>query len=152
MSCGPRSPGRTQTGVSILTGTTKYRFSRIHRSAIFYLKNTKFAVGVPTYGRRLNSKFEANHSSCFRDTSDQNFTFFSLFSSYSSSFHTNTKTTLLNSRMYAWNKVKFGTRVGQPKANISTKFGGYPMKILVVISDNSHKQRLICLPAYRVNC
>ena len=42
--------------------------------------------------------------------------------------------------MHALIKLKFGTPTGQLKANISTKFGGYPTKIFVVISDNSHKK------------
>ena len=60
MSCGPRSLGRAQTGVNILTGTTKLRFSCIHRSMKFYLKITKFAVELPAYKGRLDSKIEVN--------------------------------------------------------------------------------------------
>ena len=48
--------GRAQTEVSILTGTTKLRFSHIHRSMTFYLKITKFAVELPAYKGRLDSK------------------------------------------------------------------------------------------------
>ena len=52
----PKKTGRAQTGVSMLTGITKSRFSRIHRSVIFYPKNTKFAVEVRAYNRKLHSK------------------------------------------------------------------------------------------------
>jgi len=52
----PKKMGRAQTGVSILTGITKSRFSRFHRSVIFYPKNTKFAVEVPAYNRKLHNK------------------------------------------------------------------------------------------------
>ena len=45
--------------------TTKYRFSYIHRSEIFYLKSTKFGVEVSAYNRRLHSKFEVNCASHF---------------------------------------------------------------------------------------
>ena len=56
VSCGPTSPGRVQMGVSILPGTTKLQFSCIHRSMTFYLKITKFAVELPVYKGRLDSK------------------------------------------------------------------------------------------------
>ena len=79
VSCGPRSPGRAQTGVSILTGTTKLRFSRIHISVTFYLKITKFVVELPAYKGRLDSKIEVNHARHFRDTRDQSFSFCSSF-------------------------------------------------------------------------
>jgi len=42
--------------------------------------------------------------------------------------------------MHALIKLKFGTRAGQPKANISTNFGGYPTKISVVMRGNSRKK------------
>jgi len=54
--CGPRSLGRAQTGVSILTGTTKLRFSCIHGSVTFYTKITKFAVDLPACKGRQDSK------------------------------------------------------------------------------------------------
>ena len=81
VSYGPRSPRRAKTGVSILTGTTKQPFSRTHRFVIFDLKITKFAVEVPTYKGRLDSKIKVNHASHFRDTSEQIFkVFFFIFS------------------------------------------------------------------------
>jgi len=49
-----------------------------------------------------------------------------------------------NSGMHTFIELKFGTRAGQPKANISTKFCEDPTKILVVINDYLCKQRLIC--------
>ena len=79
VSCGPRKTGRAQTGVSILTGTTKTRFSRIHRSVIFYPKITKFAVELPAYKGTLHTKIEVNRASRFRDTSEQSFIFCSSF-------------------------------------------------------------------------
>ena len=51
----PKKPGVRRNG-SILTGTTKWQFSRIYRSVIFYLKNTKFAVEVITGGYIPNLK------------------------------------------------------------------------------------------------
>ena len=44
--------------LSILTGTTKLRFSPIYNSVVFYLINPKVAVDVPAYQRRLHTKFE----------------------------------------------------------------------------------------------
>ena len=79
VSCGPRGPGRVQTGVIILIGTTKLRFSHIHRSVTFYPKITKFAVELPTYKGRLDSQIEVNRARCFRDTRDQSFSFCSSF-------------------------------------------------------------------------
>ena len=74
-----KKTGRAQTGVSILTGITKSQFSRTYRSMIFYPKNTKFAVEVPAYNRKLHSEVEVNHASRFQDKSDQGFSFFSSF-------------------------------------------------------------------------
>ena len=88
--CGPRSPGRAQTRVSIFTGTTKQQFLYIHRSVIFYLKITKFAVEVPACKGRLHTKIEVNHSGHFRDTSEQSFRVY-FFSFSSLSFYTNHK-------------------------------------------------------------
>ena len=76
----------------MLTGVTKSQFSRIHRSVIFYLKNTKFTVEVPAYNRKLHSKVEVNFASCFQDMGNQSFGFCSSF--FSSSFCTNIKITL----------------------------------------------------------
>jgi len=44
-----------------------------------------------------------------------------------------------NSGMHAWIELD-RTRARQPKANISTKFGGYPTERFVVISDKSCKK------------
>ena len=63
--------------VSILTGTTKSRYSRIHNSVVFYLINSKVAVEVPAYQRGLHTIFEENHVKRFRDMSEQTFKFFS---------------------------------------------------------------------------
>ena len=73
--------------MSILTGTTKSRFSRIHNSVVFYLINPKVAVEVPAYQRRVHTKFEENRAKRFQDMSEQTFKFFSSFFS-SSSFRT----------------------------------------------------------------
>jgi len=54
----------------------KKRFSRIHRSVIFYSKLTKFAVKVVAYKGRLDTKFEVNCVRRFRDMRDQNSSFF----------------------------------------------------------------------------
>ena len=62
--------------ISILTGTTK---SCIRNSIIFYLKNTKVTVEVPTYQGRLHIKFEENRVKRFRDMSEQTFEFISFF-------------------------------------------------------------------------
>ena len=56
--------------------TTKSPFSRIHNSMIFYLKNTKVTVEVPTYEGRLHTKFEENRVKSFQDMSEQTFEFF----------------------------------------------------------------------------
>ena len=61
---------------SILTGTTKLRFSCIHSSVVFYLIDTKFAVEVPSYQRRLHTKFEESSVGLSQDMSEQTFMFF----------------------------------------------------------------------------
>jgi len=148
----PKKTGRAQTGVSILTGITKSQFSRIHRSMIFYLKNTKFAVEVPAYNRKLHSKVEVNRTSRFRHTIDQSLSFCSSFFFLLILLLLHKHKNHSNSGMHTLIKLKFGTHVGQPKVNINAKFCEDPTKILVVINDYSCKQRSICWPAYRINC
>ena len=102
--------GRAQTGVSILTGITKSRFSCIHRSVIFYLKNTKFAVEVLAYNRKLHSKVEVNCVSRFQNTSDQSFgfcsSFFFLFFLHKHKNHS-------NSGIHSSIELKFGATKGK---------------------------------------
>ena len=86
VSCGPRS--RRATPVNILTGRTKTSFSHLCISVITYPIGTKFATQLPASQGSLQSKFEGNRSSHFRDTSCQSFVFFSSFFFSSSSFHT----------------------------------------------------------------
>ena len=121
-----KKTGRVQTGVSILTGITKSQFPRIHRSVIFYPKNTTFVVEVLAYNRKLHSKVEVNCTSCFLDTSDQNFgfcsSFFFFFFLYKHRNHS-------NSGMHHFIELKFGTRAGQPKANINVKICEDSIKI-----------------------
>ena len=97
VSCGQRKQGVHKWEQVYL------RFSRIYRSVIFYLKNTKFAVKVPAYNWKLHSKVEVNHASRFRDTSDQSFGFCS--SLIFTSFRTNSKIPLTRECMpqSSWN-------------------------------------------------
>ena len=133
VSCDPRSPGCAQTGVSTLTGKTKLRFSRIHRSVTFYPKITKFAVELPAYKGRLDSKIEVNRARCFRDTRDLSVSFCSLFF-FSSSFRTNHKIGS-NSQVHTPIRLKFGTLV-----DVSINFGQNPYKLLKVIYNRSFAQ------------
>ena len=118
----PKKPWACATGVSILTGTTKHQFSCIHRSMTFYPKFTKFAVEVPAYKGRLDSKFEVNRARRFRDMRDQSFSFCSSFFSPPSSFHTNHKVGF-NLQARTLISLKFGTLVGCIQANSGTNFG-----------------------------
>ena len=107
VSCGPRS--WRATPVSILTGRTKTSFSHICISVITYLIGTKFATQLPASQGSLQSKFEGNRSSHFRDTSCQStqFVFFSsfFFSSSSSPFRTLAKIAITSKRVLRspWN-------------------------------------------------
>ena len=56
VSCGPRKRGACN-GVSILTGTTKSRFSRICSSVIPYPNGTKFTVELASTQGRPDFKF-----------------------------------------------------------------------------------------------
>ena len=60
-------------------------------------------------------QFSCIHRSVIRDTSEQSFSFCLFFSSF---LHKHS-----NLKMNASIKMKFGTRAGQPKANISTNLG-----------------------------
>ena len=78
--CRAAQENRTRANyLSILTGTTKLQFSPIHNSVVFYLINSKVAVEVPAYQRRLHTKFEENCVKRFQDMGEQTFKFFSLF-------------------------------------------------------------------------
>jgi len=63
--CAAEENGARANYVSILTGTTKLRFSHIHNSVVFYLINPKVAVEVPAYQGRLHTKFEENRTKAF---------------------------------------------------------------------------------------
>ena len=115
----PRIPGN---GSEYINRNNKVAiFMHLYIYVIFYPKNTKFAVEVPTHDGRLHSKFGVNHASHFWDTRDQSFSFFLFFFSHK---HKNRS----NSETRASIGLKFGKRV---KANnISTKFCEDPTKIL----------------------
>ena len=108
VSRGPRSPGCTNEGEEQQSSDFH---AYVYISVIFYLKNTKFALEVPAYNRI--------------------FSFFFLIFFFLSHKHKNRS----NSETHASIEQKFGKCLGQPKANISTKFRGDPTKILVVISS-----------------
>ena len=61
----PQENGARAKYVSILTGITKSRFSRIHNSVVFYLIDPRIAVEVPAYQGRLHTKFEENRAKRF---------------------------------------------------------------------------------------
>ena len=69
--------------VSILTERKKTQYSHLCSSVIPYPIGTKFAREVPASKGSLQTKFEENRSSHFRDTSEQNFVLISSFSSSS---------------------------------------------------------------------
>jgi len=50
--------GTRANGVSILTGTTKSRFSHIRRSVMSSSNDTKFTVELASTQRRPHSEFE----------------------------------------------------------------------------------------------
>ena len=62
------------------------QFSHLCSSVIPYPIGTKFAREVPASKGSLHTKFEENHFSHFRDTSEQNFVLISSFFSSSTSF------------------------------------------------------------------
>ena len=108
LPCGPRKRG-ARNGVSIFTGPTKARFSRIRSSVIPYPNGTKFTVELASTQGRPDFKFYEDPSSCFRDMSQQNFVKISSF--FSSSFRT-LCVNHYNSHMRASIWLKFGTCIG----------------------------------------
>ena len=135
--------------VSILTGRKKTQFSHLCSSVIPYPIGTKFAREVPACKGSLHTKFEENHSSHFRDTSEQNFVLISSFFS-SSSFRTFRKIRH-KTRIRARIGLKFGTLKGLIKADLCTNFGRNPMNIHGVMTDYLRKIRSKVCHAYRVN-
>ena len=153
----PKKTGARATYVSILTGTTKSRFSRICISVISYPINTKFIVKLLSIYGRPHTKFEGYHSSRSRDTSQQNFVFFSSFfssssssSSFSSSFRTLCKD-CSNSQARIPIRLKIGTLIGSLKANVCINFRASRIKFEGVISDFMRKLKLNFCHAYRVS-
>ena len=134
--------------VSILTGRKKTHFSHLCSSVVPYPIGTKFAREVPVSKGSLHTKFEENHSSHFRDTSEQNFVLISSFSSFStSSFRKIRHKTRMHTRI----GLKFGTLKGLIKADLCTNFGRNPMNIHGVMTDYLRKIRSKVCHAYRVN-
>ena len=137
--------------VSILTGRKKTQFSHLCSSVIPYPIGTKFAREVPASKGSLYTKFEENHSSHFRDTSEQNFVLISsFFSSSTSSFRTLRKIRH-KTRIHARIELKFGTLKGLIKADLCTNFGRNLMNIHGVMTDYLRKIRSKVCHAYRVN-
>ena len=137
--------------VSILTGSKKTQFAHLCSSVIPYPIGTKFAREVPASMGSLHTKFEENHSSHFRDTSEQNFvSISSFFSSSTSSFRTLRKIRY-KTRIRARIGLKFGTLKGLIKADLCTNFGRNPMNIHGVMTDYLRKIRSKVCHAYRVN-
>ena len=122
--------------VSILTGTTKSWFSHIHNSVVFYLINSKVAVEVPAYLRRLHIKFEENRVKLFRDMSKQTFKFFS------SSFRTLEKIAVTHKLVLqsSWNLVHLSGVKRQLSASILVRICS---RFLRVIIDHLCKTKAI---------
>jgi len=137
--------GVRANGVSILTGTTKSRFSRICNSMMAYPNGTKFAVELASMKWRPRFKFLQDPSNCSGDMSQQNFIKIS-------SFFRTLWVNRYNSRMCASIWLKFGTRIRGLKVNASIKFGINPINIQGVTSDFMHKTKSNFCQAYRVNC
>ena len=117
----------------------KTQFSHLCSSVIPYSIGTKFATDVPASYGSLHTKFEEHRSSHFRDMSGQKFVLISsFFSSSTSSFRTLCKIRH-KTRMRAPIELKFGTREGLIKADLSTNFGRNPMNIHGVMTNYSRK-------------
>ena len=108
--CAAQENGARTNGVSILTGTTKLWFSRIHISIMLDSNGTKFTVEVPSTQGKQHSKFEEDSFSHSRDTSNQTFKKFFVFFSFSS-FCILCKN---HYNLYMWTSIwlKFGTLIG----------------------------------------
>ena len=106
--------------MSILTGRKKTQVSHLCSSVISNPIGTKFATEVPASLRSLHAKFEENHSSYFRDTSEQSFIL--IFSFLFFSFRTLRKIRH-KTRMRARIRLKCGTLKGLIKADLRTNFG-----------------------------
>ena len=116
----PKKPWAHANGSEYINRNNK-RFSRIHKSMIFYLEISKFAVEVPSYKWRLHTKIKVNRASLFRDMKDLCFFF-------PSSFCTNYKIGS-HSQVYTPIRLKFGTLVWCIKANSGTNFNDNTAKL-----------------------
>ena len=134
--------------VSILTGTTKSRFSRICSSVMAYPNGIKFTVELASMKGRPRFKFYQDPLSRSWDMSQQNFVKISSFFS-SLSFRTLCKNRH-NSCVRASILLKFDTRIGGLKANTSINFWVNLINI-EVISDFMQKSKSNFCQAYRVN-
>jgi len=139
--------GARANGVSILTGTTNSRFSRICSSVIAYPNGTKFTVELASIKEKSHFKFQQDPLSCSRDMSQQNFLkflhFFLFFLCHFAHFAkiTITRVCVLRS---CW-------CIGGLKANTSIDFWINLINIEGVISDFIHQSKSNFCQAYRVN-
>jgi len=115
--------GTCANGVSMSTGTTKYRFSRICSSVMPYTNGTKSTAELASMKEMPHLKFCQDPSSRSRDMSQQNFikisSFFSSFFSFVIS-HTFQKS--LQLAFACSDLAEIGTCIRGQKANASINF------------------------------
>ena len=140
--------GVSVNGVSILTETTKSRYSRIHSSVMSYPNGTKCTVELASMQGRPHFKLWQDPLSCSWDMSQQ--IFIKIPSFFSFSFCTLCKH-CYNWCMRALIWLNFGTYIGGLKENSSTNFGVNLINIERVKRDFIHKANANFFPAYRVN-
>ena len=133
---------RVKVDESILTGTIKSRFSRIHNSVVFYLINPKVALEVPAYQRWLRTKFEENRAKRFRDMSEQTFKFF-FFVFFSSSFRTLEKIDISHKPVLqsSWNLVHLSGVKRRLSASILVRIRSRSLELHII--DHLHKTKAI---------
>ena len=145
--CAAQENGASANRVSILTETTKLRFSRIRSSVIPHPNGTKFTVELASTRGRPDFKFYEDPSSRFQDMSQQNFVKIYIFFSFRTLC-----VNCYNSHMCASIWLKFGTRIGGLNVNNRIKFGINLTNIRGVTSDFTHLTKLNFCQAYRLNC
>jgi len=124
--CAAQENGVRANGVSILTGTTKSRFSHLCSSVIPHPNDTKFTVELASTQGRPDFKFKKIPQAYESAKFCKNFRFFLILLLCVNCY---------NSRMCALIWLKFGTRIGGLNANNSIKFGINLINIRGVTND-----------------
>jgi len=125
------------------TRRTIMQFSHIYSSVTLQQNQLIFVVEMPANVITSHSKFQLNHTKCFRDMNLWRLAEFFLYSSNNKSCH--------KMQTHYPTVLKFGTQQDDVSAHYGIKFGYNTVNGHKVINNYSWKIASICCHAYKVN-